>query len=125
MSDFIPVNVAAAMNADYRTNRELILKTEYQGKDILCICETFQKGQVQTLLDKSGCAALRVYYGMDDSMKVHAVLCAVDENNADILPPKTEVRSRSLTVDGDDFTLENAQRCPEECPPPSQLNGQP
>lgn len=126
MSDFIPVSVAAAMTADYRKSRELILKPEFQGKNILCICETFQKDQVQTLLNKPDCAAFRVYYGMDEEAKVHAIFCAVDENNADILAVTASAvrRGHGPALDGiDDFTLENGQRCPEECPPPSDLNG--
>lgn len=119
MTEFIPVNVAAKMNAAYRNNRELILKPEYQGQNILCICETFEKSQVQELLDKANCQMLRIYYGMDDSMKVHAVLCAVDENNADILPPQNASLS---SLGDDDYTLEMGQRCPEECPPDSDLN---
>jgi hypothetical protein len=125
MSDFIPVAEAAQMNASYRMNREMILRPEYQGKNILCICETFEKSQVETLLSKEGCAALRVYYGMDASMKVHAVLCAVDEENADILPAARSAVASSPQGQGDDYTLENGQRCPVDCPPDSQLNNPP
>jgi len=127
MSEFIPVSAAAQMTADYRKSREQLLKPEFQGRNILCICETFEKAQVQTLLDKTDCAGIRVYYGMDESAKVHAILCAVDEDDADILPALSNAAGRGHHDSGaggvDDFTLENGQRCPEECPPPSDLNG--
>jgi hypothetical protein len=122
MSDFIPVNQAAKMNAFFRTNRELILKPEYQGQNILCICETFEKEQVADLLNKPGCEFFRIYYGMDDAMKVHAILCAVDENNADILYLQGETTAALENGNTDGFVVEMGQRCPEECPPPSVLN---
>jgi len=52
-------------------------------------------------------------------MKVHAVLCAVDADDADMLTPQTIASA----LDGPTDVLENGQRCPEECPPPSDLNG--
>jgi hypothetical protein len=119
MSAFIPVNLAAEMNARYRTNREWILQPKYQNANILCVCETFDKDQILTLLNKTGCAKLRIYYGMDTSLKVHAVLCAADEDNADILPPAQGIEA---LMGDDDYILEQGQRCPEECPPDSTLN---
>jgi hypothetical protein len=113
MSAFIPVSTATEMANDYINDHESILKTEYQGQNILCNSETFIKAQVQTLLDKEGCVAIRVQYGMDASKKVHAILVAVDENNEAIVPTASNA---SLVDDSNEYTLEMGQRCPEECP---------
>jgi hypothetical protein len=120
MSDFIPVSLATKMNAKYRTNRELILKPEYQGQEILSICETFEKDLLLELISKPNCEKVRIYYGMDSSLKIHAVLCAVDGNDGDILPQQGA--DESLEDEEENYILETGQRCPVECPPASELN---
>lgn len=118
MSQFISLQTAIDMTTLYRSNREDILKTEYQNQKVLAICETFDKGQVQMLLNKEGCEAIRVYYGMDGSLKVHAILVAVNGKGEDILP----AASKMLTTDDEGDIIEQAQRCPDDCPPESPLN---
>ncbi len=115
---FISTQAAADMTDRYRANRETILATAYKGQDILPLSETFNRDAFDELLSKSGCAGLRIYYGMDESLKVHAIIVAVDESNEDILPPKV-----LNALEGDDeFIAEEGQRCPNICPPPSPLN---
>jgi hypothetical protein len=123
MSSFISLEEAIKMTTDYRDHRESILQAAYQGKNILCISETFEKSQVETVINQSGCVGLRVYYGMDAELKVHAIIVGVDEKNQDItggIFSKNAVTTRTTTDFGS--ILENGQRCPEECPPSSPLN---
>ena len=121
MSAFIPVTEASVMTARYRQHRESILQESLQGHDLLPICETFDKSQVETLLQKSGCTQLRCYYGMDEDLTVHLVLVAAGSGDEDILPPTTENVTQTSEED-EDFTVDRANRCPDYCPPASPLN---
>ncbi|MEO6230409.1 MAG: hypothetical protein ABJB11_13640 [Ferruginibacter sp.] len=118
-SHFITVATAASMTGRYRTNRETILATSYKGQDILPLSETFNRGDIDTLLSKTGCAGLRIYFGMDENLKIHSIIVAVNENNEDILPAE----STNSLLDDEDDVVEEGQRCPNLCPPPSPLNG--
>lgn len=120
MSQFISLQQAVDMTTLYRQEKENILSTSYKGQNILCRCETFNRGVFDALLAKQGCEAIRIYYGMDSSLKVHAIVVAVNGNNEDILPAGSEVLS--VEDDAGDDIGENAQRCPDDCPPPSPLN---
>lgn len=114
---FISLDAAADMTDRYRANREAILGTSYKDQEILPLSETFNRDAFDTLLAKTGAAGLRIYYGMDETLKVHAIVVAVNEENEDILP------SDSLTtLEGDDDVFEQGQRCPNLCPPTSPLN---
>jgi len=115
MNHFISVSTAAEMTSLLRSQRENILKTEFQNDDLIPICETFDKEAFETLLGKSGCESLRIYYGMTENFKIHAIIVAVDENDADILPEENAL------TEGD-FVAENGTRCPDLCPPSSPLN---
>jgi hypothetical protein len=118
MTHQISLNEAITMTSTYRTYREEILKTEYQGLKILPICETFDKTEVNQLLSEEGCSKLRIYYGMDENKNVHAILVGVNVNDEDILPA-----SNSLSAtEEEEILLERAVRCPENCPPESSLN---
>ncbi|RZK13250.1 MAG: hypothetical protein EOO46_00125 [Flavobacterium sp.] len=105
------------MTLEYRNERENILANQYQDAGILPLSETFNRAAVDALLAQTGCAGLRIYYGMDETLKVHAILVAVDELNADILPST----QTSLTA-VEDVIMEISQRCPDVCPPASPLN---
>ncbi len=118
MSDFITLQSAIDMTTLYRKEKEDILQVKYQNKNILANSETFDKKQIELLLSKPGCEKIRVYYGMDNDLKVHALLVAVDGTGADILPVGD---SQKVTTPGDDI-LENATRCPPDCGAPSPLN---
>ena len=108
MSEFISVDDASKMNGDFRSIRESMLQTSYQGNDTLPICETFEREQVLTILDQADCTGLRVYLGLNTNTQVCAVLVGVDDEDEDMLD--------------NEYILERGQRCPEECPPPSVLN---
>lgn len=116
-SHLITLTAAEALTSDYRLNRNSILQSGYQDQDILPLSETFNRTDIDLLLAQDGCEALRIYYGMDANLKVHAVLVAVNENNEDILPSQT-LNPLSL----EDIIIEEGQRCPIICPPQSALN---
>jgi hypothetical protein len=112
---FISLEPAIEMTARYREKRETILAAVYKGKNILALSETFSKEAVTTLLAVDDCAAVRIYYGMDETDKVHAILVPVNAANEDILPQVS-------ILEDDPVILEQGQRCPPTCPPPSDLN---
>ena len=116
MSQFISLETAEAMTQAYRNNYENILKTEYQNQDVLPLSETFDRSSLEALIDKTECQGLRIYYGMTEDLKVHAILVAVNSNNEDMLPS-----GEGLTGD-DEVIVDNGNRCPELCPPSSPLN---
>jgi len=119
MSQFIPLQEAVAMTELYRNQKDVILSPSHKGQNILALCETFDRETIDAILAQPGCASLHIYYGMDKELKVHAILVGADSEGQDILGIKKEGK------EGDDGGLiaERAIRCPEECPPPSPLNG--
>ena len=113
----ISLQHAVDMTARYRLNKEAILATEYRDKDILPISETFNRSAIEKLLSEKDCAAIRIYYGMDETERSHAILVGVNASNEDILPSSTNTLSES-----DEVILEEGQRCPDICPEKSPLN---
>lgn len=115
---FISLPKAIEMTTRYRLNKEAILNPEYAGKDILSICDTFNKKAIETILAKPGCAAVRLYYGMDEHLTVRPILVAVNEKNEDMLPAFSTFENGDPGEDIVDDTI----KCPPICPPPSPLN---
>lgn len=111
---------AITMTSRYRQNRDSILQSAYLAPNILPFSETFDKTQIETLLNRSGCTQLRCYYGMDESLQIHLLLVGVNAENEDILPPAP--LSEEEEESDDDYVLERANRCPDFCPPDSELN---
>lgn len=118
MNHFISLQEAIDMTSLYRAERENILKTEYQNQNILAYSEAFEKAAFETLLAKNGCAGLRIYYGMSEDLKVHAVIVAIDAEGNDILPVYA---IETASTEGEDI-LERGNRCPDICPSASVLN---
>lgn len=116
-SHLISLSTATDLTDRYRSNRNSILQTSYQSSDLLPLSETFNVQDINLLTSQEGCEAIRIYYGMTENLQVHAILVAVDEENADILPDPPE----SLNAE-DNIILEEGQRCPSICPPESPLN---
>jgi hypothetical protein len=114
MNHAISLDTAKLMIQTYQDNANTILAAGYQNKDILARCETFDKSGIQYLLSMENCVSLRVYYGMDDSKKIHAIFVGVDSNNNDILPTSGSEPSALIVEDG--------LRCPDNCPPSSSLS---
>lgn len=117
-SHFIPLSQAIEMTSLYRSQRENILATPYQNQNILPICETFNRADVDTIMAKQNCEAIRIYFGMDETFKVKVIIVPVDENAEDILPVTTELTDSETSED----IVEEGHRCPPACPPPSPLN---
>jgi hypothetical protein len=116
MNHFISLTEAETMTQRFRGNREAVLSGPYQNQNILPVCETFDKQAFAILLQKAECAGIRIYYGMDELYKVHAIIVACDVNGNDILP------SGGLTAAEDEDIVERGNRCPDLCPPSSPLN---
>ena len=115
-SHFISTATAIDLLSRFSANRDSVLQTGYQNQNLLPLSETFNLEDLNVLTGQEGCAAIRIYYGMDDTLKLHAVLVAVNAGNEDILPSATSL------LDAEDIILEEGQRCPVICPPPSVLN---
>jgi hypothetical protein len=114
----ISLQKAIEMTTRYRQDKETVLAQEYKGQNILPNSETFNRAAIEKLLAETSCAAIRIYYGMDETLKSHAILVGVNELNEDILPSSS---SNNLTG-SDEPILEEGQRCPDICPPKSPLN---
>lgn len=120
----ISLSEAAAMTRRYRENRDTIIKQEFAGKDLLPICETFNKDAFNRFFTNPLVKALRIYYGMSENLQIHAIIVGVNEKNEDMLPQQNTISTLNAdpAVDSDDPLLEEAERCPPLCPPPSELN---
>lgn len=118
-SHFIPLNRAIEMTSLFRSHRENVLAPVFQNQDILPVCETFNRADIDTLLGKEQCQALRVYFGMDESLKVRVIMIAANGNGEDILPAQSTI---GPDLDNGEDIVEEGHRCPPACPPPSPLN---
>lgn len=117
-SHSISLEKAVEMTTLYRENRNGILKEEYKFNDLLALNETFNKEAIIALLQQENCVAFRIYYGMSEDLKVHAILVGVNDKGEDILP----TTSTEGGTEEDGVILEEAHRCPTICPPASPLN---
>lgn len=119
MSHFINLEKAVDMTSRYRAHREGVLTSDYQDQNMLALSETFDRVAIDALLAQTGCTKLRIYYGMDEALNIHAVLVAANEDDADILPAATNSGEEK---EHDGIILEMSNRCPPLCPPSSPLN---
>lgn len=115
----IPLKDAAAMTKKFREDKEKVMAPEFKNKHLLPKCETFERAAFDQLLAQEGCAAIRIYYGMDQEHKVHAIIVGVDASNNDMVRTSTSTMVMDST---DDIILENGDRCPDVCPTDSPLN---
>lgn len=116
----IPLSTAAEMTARYRQNRTSILEKNYKDKDLLAVCETFSADAIKEILAQPDCVNFRVYFGMDEQLKVHSILVGADSSGKDILP---STLTQNLSESDPDIIMEKGTRCPVDCPPASDLNG--
>ena len=135
MKHFISPQKARQMIALYKKEKKNMVHTPSGGKDNLMTCETFERAAIDVLLKKPGCTGLRVYFGMNPDLKVHAIIVGVDSDNKDILPPINTADSSlspenspstNSTDDTDETTdghiVEDGVGCPPICPVPSYIN---
>ena len=113
-SGFISLAKAKEMTTRYRQNRNSVISPTYAGQDLIPICDKFDRNVFDKLLSKPNCTAIRLYYGMDASLKIHPIVVAVNEKDEDILSGDSNLEADDI---GDD-----SLRCPPYCPPPSPLN---
>ena len=121
MDHFISLEQARNMTRRFRENRDNVLAPKYQGSDLLPNAETFDRAPFDSVLAQPGCTALRVYYGMDENLDVHAIIVGVNERNEDLLPA-TGTGATTESGDGEPQIIEVGQRCPPECASLSPLN---
>jgi hypothetical protein len=115
-SHYITLAQFELMKNAYSTNKETILADPYKGKNILCTSELFNIEAVKVLSAVVGCKGMRIYYGMDDGLLVHAMMVAVDSNGIDILPDSGATFANGTTLAGGGVALEEGKRCPPDCP---------
>lgn len=115
MNQLISLQQAQQMTSRYRKEQEMILGVPYKGQNILPISESFDVAAFKTVLNQPGCKSLRIYYGMSEDLKVHAIIVGVNEKNEDILP------AEGVNL-ADPPIIEEGIRCPPVCPSASPLN---
>ena len=120
MNHFITLKEAIEMTRLYREQRNALLREGLGDKNILPFSETFDRAAFDALLAQPGCTALRIYYGMDPTLKVHAITVGVNAKNEDLLPGEGNVVASA--TEEEPPIVEAGTRCPEDCPPPSLLN---
>ena len=110
---FITLKKAIEMTTAYRKQQAANITAQSAG---LPLSETFNRNALDQLLAKPGCAAIRIYYGLDEAAKIHAILVPVNAQNEDILPAEATESSTGTDI------VETAQRCPDMCGAISPLN---
>ena len=101
---------AIAMTQKYRLGNETILEPVMRNMQILPFSETFNREDFDKLLSQADCEGIRLYYGMDEELKVHIIAVGVNSRNEDLIADQVAV------------LIENGIRCPTVCPPASALN---
>lgn len=94
----------------YNTERPKMLAPGYENS--LVLSEKFDRFPFDTLLGKTSCAGLRLYYGMDENLVVSIIAVAVNQNGDDILPGTA---AESTSAD-DGHIVERGLPCPPYCP---------
>jgi hypothetical protein len=114
----IGLDEAKKMTKKFRSDKDKIVKDEFKGKHLLPNCESFDRIAFDRLLQREDCKGVRIYYGMKGTdQHIHAIIVGFDAEGKDILPVK------GIVMDGtDSYIIEDGAPCPNECPPPSDLN---
>ena len=116
---FISLAQAIAMTSLYRAEKENILDKDSKGRNILPLCETFNRAEFDQVLSNDACVGLRFYYSMDEDLKLHMIVVGVNIENEDILPDSSEEERVIAASSG---IIDTGNRCPMDCPPASPLN---
>ncbi len=122
MNHFITLTQAVQMTETFRQHREAILTPSAKNQNLLPLSETFDRAAFEALLAQPGATGVRLYYGMDEELKLHGIFVAVDEANRDILGSSLLLGSATAAEEPGSTIVEVGKRCPEDCPPPSPLN---
>jgi hypothetical protein len=151
MNNRIDLARAKKMISHFRNNKGKVIHPNYSGKHILHDCETFDRAAFDQMLNQKGCEKVRLYYGMDDEMRIHAIIIGVDAEGKEILPKQAAAvpaagdtstgsfGGSSLTATTDTPTvtdpattdpatttedgviIEDGQCCPPNCPTSTDL----
>ncbi len=115
---FIALETAVEMTTRYRAQMTNILATGVRDQNILPICETFNREAFDKVLKNDNCVGVRLYYSMDENLRIHMIVLGVDEENKDILPADVD----NIEMVTNRLIIEKGLRCPMDCPPASPLN---
>jgi hypothetical protein len=108
----ITLEEAITMTTNFRANITSVLAEDVQSVDIVANCETFDKTSFEDFINNPDCTSIRIYYGMDTSSKIHAIIVGVNTSDEDMIPTMTQ-----------NYPIKRADaRCPTNCPPSSVLN---
>jgi hypothetical protein len=113
---FIPLADAATMTSCLRSNKETVLITANRNLGMIPICETFDRSAFEAILAHTECEKVRIYTAMDTNNMIYFVINPVNGDDEDIYltDPKDEVPIN--------YVIEAGIRCPDSCPPSSDLN---
>lgn len=106
---------ASVLTSFFRKENKSVLDPNYQDQGIFATCETFNRELFDTLLSYPDCTGIRVYSGMDPNKLQRFIVVGVNSNDEDIYITQEE-------SPGELFVIENGYRCPNYCPPDSELN---
>ena len=108
---------AKKMTKKFREDKDKIVRDEYKGQHLKPHCESFDRAAFDALLRREDCKGVRIYYGMKETPHIHAIIVGFDENGKDILPQANAVMDST-----DPTIIQGGTTCPNDCPPPSDLN---
>ncbi len=113
MNHFISLAKATEMIQRYASEKENILKPQYQVMNLLLTCETFERDSFDSLLAQEGCVKLRFYFGMNEDLKVRVIAFGVNAAGLNMYPSASQPGEN-----GGNHILEEGLPCPDFCPPP-------
>src|SRR5215218_2457658 len=85
-NQLISLATAQKLTIDYKAKKKKILKDEYGDKNILPICQTFDREVFDLILAQEGCVGIRFYFSMDEAEGIGLVCVGVNDKNEDMLP---------------------------------------
>lgn len=112
----ITIDKGVTMVNNFGVIRESMLATDFTGRDMLPISETFNLEAIDEIICQPNAIGFRVYMAMDDNQKVRFVLVGVDGDGKDIIQRKNEnpAMSKQEADDAGNSTkvFETGQRWP-------------
>ena len=112
------VTTAAALTANFRSNKESMLDSGLRNAGTLPICETFDRAALDLILSDTNCTHVRIYLGYDENSKVRLVITGANSSGQDLFISATNPANNFDA----DCVVEDGARCPTNCPPTSALN---
>jgi hypothetical protein len=113
---FISVSDASTMINRCKAQKENILDAHQKGLGIVPLCETFERSAFEAILSDTNCTGVRIYAAMDSNLKIRFVITGINASKVDIFLSDTSGHTPIPSV------IENGTRCPDTCPPDSQIN---